>query len=251
MLAQQEIQDLNIHLEQKVAKRTEELEIANKELEAFSYTVSHDLRAPLRAIHGFANIIDEDFNRKLDPEILRLLGLVKDNAKQMGQLIDDLLDFSRLGKKDIQKRFVDMQSEVEKAIKEVTTGIDHHAEFVVEPLMPALADSALLNRVLFNLISNALKYSSKKENPLIKIYCVPHNHYVEYVIQDNGAGFDMEYVSKLFGVFQRLHSASDFSGTGVGLAIVERIIKKHGGMVWAEGKVGDGAVFHFTLPALL
>ena len=250
MLAQQEIQDLNTHLERKVAKRTEELEIANKELEAFSYSVSHDLRAPLRAIHGYSNIIDEEFHQKLDPEILRLLGLVKANAKQMGQLIDDLLDFSRLGKKDMQMSSLDMNDELDKSIKEVITGIDHHAKFIVQPLQPALADSKLINRVLCNLLSNALKYSSKKENPVIKISSIPHKHFIEYIIQDNGAGFDMNYATKLFGVFQRLHSTTDFHGTGVGLAIVQRIIKKHGGLVWAEGKVNQGAIFHFTLPSL-
>ena len=248
--AENEIRDLNRKLERKVVQGTEQLVAANKELEAFSYSVSHDLRAPLRAIDGYTRMIEEDYGKLFDDEGRRLLETVQSNAKRMGQLIDDLLSFSRLGKKDLLKTQVNMTMNASAAITEINKTVDHRAAIMVEDLLPAQADYTLINQVFINLISNAIKYSMKKDKPVVRIHSEKKDNEVVYSVSDNGAGFDMQYVNKLFGVFQRLHSTDEFEGTGVGLAIVKRIVTKHGGRVWAEGKLNEGATLYFTLPLM-
>lgn len=246
--AENEIRELNRKLERKVIAGTEQLIAANKELEAFSYSVSHDLRAPLRAIDGYTRIIEEDYGKLLDEEGKRLLETVQSNAKRMGVLIDDLLAFSRLGKKDLLKTSVNMTANASAALTEINKNVDHRAAVIIEDLIPVQADYALISQVFINLISNAIKYSRKKDKPVVRIHSERVKNDIVYSISDNGAGFDMQYANKLFGVFQRLHSTEEFEGTGVGLAIVHRILTKHGGRVWAEGKIGEGATFYFSLP---
>lgn len=238
---EEEILVLNEELEKRVKERTEEME-------SFSYSVSHDLRAPLRAVNGYARILEEDYKELFDAEGKRLLGEVQQNAKKMGTLIDDLLAFSRLGRKEIEKSVIDMTRLTELAIKEVNLSTLHHAEIMLWPLLPVKADHTLLQNVMINLISNALKYSGKKETPFIEIRSKRGNGEITYSVSDNGVGFDMQYANKLFGVFQRLHSADEFPGTGVGLAMAKRIINKHKGSIWAESKVGEGTVFYFSIP---
>ncbi|HET6224792.1 MAG TPA: ATP-binding protein [Bacteroidia bacterium] len=246
--AENEIRELNSKLEKKVIAGTEQLVAANKELEAFSYSVSHDLRAPLRAVDGYTRMIQEDYGNLFDEEGKRLLETVQSNAKRMGTLIDDLLAFSRLGKKDLLKTEVNMTANASSALTEINKTVDHRSAIMIEDLHNAQADYGLINQVFINLISNAIKYSAKKDKPIIRIHSEMKDGEIIYSVADNGAGFDMRYVNKLFGVFQRLHGIEDFEGTGVGLAIVKRIITKHGGRVWAEGKSGEGATFYFTLP---
>ncbi len=231
-------------LEKRVKERTEDLE-------SFSYSVSHDLRTPLRAINGYAQMLGEDYDTVLDTEGKRLLGEVRSNAKKMGVLIDDLLTFSRLGRKGIKKSSVDMDKLIETVLSEINQSTSHNAEIKISNLLPAVADYNLLQHVITNLLSNAIKYSSKKEKPLIEIKSANKNGAIIYSVSDNGVGFDMHYVNKLFGVFQRLHSDEEFSGTGVGLAIVQRIIHNHDGKVWAQGKEGKGATFFFSLPEIV
>jgi light-regulated signal transduction histidine kinase (bacteriophytochrome) len=247
--AQHDIAELNRSLEEKVAERTVQLEAVNKELEAFSYSVSHDLRAPLRAINGYAKIMQEDYGTTLlDAESNRLLAVIQQNAKQMGVLIDDLLAFSRLGRKEIQKVLINMNDLVNAVIPEINKTIANTATIKIGELHPVKGDYTLIYQVIVNLLSNAVKYSSKKADPVIQLSSKQENGKVVYAIEDNGVGFDMQYVHKLFGVFQRLHTSEEFDGTGVGLAIVKRIISKHDGSVWAEGKPGEGATFYFNLP---
>lgn len=243
-----EIVSFNQNLENKVAERTQQLQEANKELEAFSYTVSHDLRAPLRAISGFTAMYEEEYENVLDERGRKLLGVVKNNANKMGTLIDDLLAFARLGRKEISKSPIDMETLCRNVLFDLNKSIDHHAQVNIGPLLPVKADSSLMEHVISNLLSNAIKYSSKKDNPVVEIKCERKNGELIYSVADNGAGFDMAYANKLFGVFQRLHSAEEFKGTGVGLAIVQRIINKHGGRIWAQAKAGEGATFYFSLP---
>lgn len=240
--AEEEIMILNEELEKRVKERTEEME-------SFSYSVSHDLRAPLRAVNGYARILEEDYKDLFDAEGKRLLGEVQQNAKKMGVLIDDLLSFSRLGRKEVEKSVIDMTRLTELAIKEIEQSLTHHAKIKLWPLLPAKADYALLQNVMINLISNAIKYSDKKEKPVIEIRSKRDGKELIYSVKDNGVGFDMQYANKLFGVFQRLHSTDEFPGTGVGLAMAKRIINKHKGRIWAEGKISEGAVFYFTIPA--
>jgi len=247
--AQREITDLNMALEQRVIERTHQLEMANKDMEAFSYSVSHDLRAPLRAVSGYAKIIEEDYNDLFDEGGKRLLGMIQQNARRMGALIDDLLAFSRLGRKEIQKAMIDMNALTRMVVDELTAGNNYHADIHIEDLLPAYADSALIKQVLINFISNALKYSSKKEQPEITISASAANGEIIYAVSDNGSGFDMQYGQKLFKVFERLHGHEEFEGTGVGLAIAKRIIDKHKGKIWATGKPGYGATFFFSLPS--
>jgi light-regulated signal transduction histidine kinase (bacteriophytochrome) len=240
----QEIQRLNDSLERKIEERTE----ANKELEAFSYTVSHDLRAPIRAISGYAKILEEDFGERLGDEGKRRIDVITANAKNMGVLIDDLLTFSRLGRKELIKSDVDMTSLAKDSLNEVCKSVNHSASVKINDLHPAKADASLMQQVFINLISNAIKYSAKKDNPVIEVKSEEKGSKIIYSVKDNGAGFDMQYVHKIFGIFERLHSIEDFEGTGVGLAIVNRIVTKHNGEVWAEGKPDEGAEFYFSLP---
>jgi light-regulated signal transduction histidine kinase (bacteriophytochrome) len=232
-------------LERRVVERTEALEAANKELESFSYSVSHDLRAPLRAVDGFAKILEEDYGARLDEEGRRLLGVVRSSSRHMGQLIDDLLDLSRLGRLALGKRPVDMAGLAREVAQELPRG---NAAVDIGPLPACHSDPRLLRQVWANLIGNALKYSGKRAGAHVEIGGREEPGESVYWVRDNGVGFDMRYVGKLFGVFQRLHGADEFPGTGVGLAIVQRVVARHGGRVWAEGRPGEGACFHFSLP---
>ena len=245
-------EELNKHheqLEELVKDRTSQLEAANKDMESFSYSVSHDLRAPLRAISGYARMLEQDYSNLLDKEGNRLLGVIQNNAKTMGSLIDDLLALSRLGRKEIRKSLVDMTQLTKTVLQEINKITNHKAEVRINRLHPAMADNSLVSQVMTNLLSNAIKYSSKKEKPVVKIGSEEKDGQLIYSVSDNGAGFDMQYAHKLFGVFQRLHASHEFEGTGVGLAIVHLLIRKHGGNVWAEGEVNKGATFYFSLPA--
>lgn len=243
-----EIAELNNDLEKRVFERTEQLMAVNKELESFSYSISHDLRAPLRAINGYAKMIEEDYGQTFDEEGKRLLNTIQYNAQRMGNLIDDLLAFSRLGRKDLQKTEVNIKELAEGTISELGKVFPHKAAIEIDELHNAKADYSLISQVFYNLLSNAIKYSSKRNKPLIWISSKKSDDETVYCIKDNGAGFDMKYVEKLFGIFQRLHSETEFEGTGVGLAIVQRIVNKHGGKVWAEAEINKGAAFYFSLP---
>lgn len=248
-ITEQKSQENKIRLLNKeLEKNVGQLELVNKELEAFSYSVSHDLRAPLRAVDGYAKIIEEDYNTSLNEEGKRLLAIIQFNAKKMGNLIDDLLAFSRLGKKELKKVDIDMLELANAALYDIGKIEKHHATVKIENMYPVKADYALLTQVFVNLISNAIKYSSKKEKPIVEISSEIKGNDVIYCVADNGEGFNMQYAHKLFGVFQRLHSMEEFPGTGVGLAIVQRIIVKHGGKIWAEAEIGVGAKFYFSLP---
>lgn len=242
--AEAEIKQKNELLENAVTQ----LNQVNKELESFSYSVSHDLRAPLRALSGFSQILEQEFTNLMNDEARRLLNKIQHNAQRMGTLIDDLLAFSKLGKKEVQKSMVNMEEMIKEVLADIESTASHLSAITVNQLPAAYADPSLLRQVLTNLISNAIKYSSKSVSPQIIIGAFDENNECIYYVQDNGVGFSMEYASKLFGVFQRLHSNDEFEGTGVGLAIVQRIVTKHGGHIWAKGRLGAGATFYFTLP---
>lgn len=249
VLVENKIKKLNEELEEKVMLRTAQLANANKELEAFAYSVSHDLRAPLRAISGFSKILAEDYAEKIDDEGKRVCGVIQNEAIRMGQLIDDLLAFSRLSRSSMQKNNTEMTEMVRQIFDEVKEQYSgQKIIFHLSELLPAAADSSLIRQVWVNYLSNALKFSSKKETIQIEVGCYKNKEEIIYFVKDNGAGFDMKYADKLFGVFQRLHNINEFYGTGVGLAIVQRIVNRHGGKVWAESKVDKGATFYFSIP---
>jgi len=242
------VEDLNLKSEE-LQNSTQLLVATNKELEAFSYSVSHDLRAPLRAINGFVNILNEEYSDVLDDEGKRICSIIHSNAVKMGQLIDDLLSFSRLVRSELHHSTIDMQGVVHSLIAEFESSKEINSNAIsVQKLPKSTGDSNLIKQVWMNLISNAIKYSSKTINPRIIIGANQNKNETAYFIKDNGVGFDMSYSHKLFGVFQRLHAANEFEGTGVGLAIVQRIVTRHGGRVWAEGEIDRGATFYFTLP---
>jgi len=248
--AKHHLRSLNTFLDRRVQERTVQLETANQELESFSYSVSHDLRAPLRAISGFAGILAEDHGPRLDDEGRRLLETITREARQMGQLIDDLLQFSHVGRRAMQAAEVDMRMLAQNAWLDCTAqSPGRNLRFNLHPLPATRGDAAMLRQVWANLISNAVKYTRPKAVAEIEISSRTDNGELVYCVKDNGVGFDPEYVGKLFNVFQRLHSESEFEGTGVGLALVQRIIRRHGGRVWAEGRLNEGATFYFTLRA--
>lgn len=250
--AQDEIRRLNLELERRVVERTEQLQIANHELEAFSYSVSHDLRAPLRHVMGFVDLLRKEAGPALSEKSLSHLTTISQSAKRMGNLIDDLLSFSHLGRAELQKAPVDLGKlvqEVSRDFQEETNA--RKIAWQIDPLPAVRADRSLLRMVLVNLISNAVKFTGGRAEPAIQIGCLSEDDKESVVfIRDNGAGFDPRYAGKLFGVFQRLHSRDEFEGTGIGLANVQRILQRHGGRVWAEGVVDGGATFYFTIPKL-
>jgi PAS domain S-box-containing protein len=237
------------HLEERVAERTAELEAANKELEAFAYSVSHDLRGPLRAIDGFSQILLEECTDRLDAEGQRLLQVVRDNTNLMGQLIEDILELSRVGRSAIEPARIDMREAVAAAVRQAQQQhADHELPIKVHDLPAAVGDERLIRQVWTNLLTNAVKFTANRESPVIEVRGVADNSEHVYSVTDNGTGFDMQYAGKLFNLFQRLHTREEFEGTGVGLAIVKRIVERHGGRVWAEGKIDEGATFYFTMP---
>jgi two-component system, sensor histidine kinase and response regulator len=239
----------NAMLERHVRERTAELESANKELEAFSYSVSHDLRAPLRHIDGFSGLLAKSAEEVLSETDKRYLNLIINSVAQMNQLIEDLLDFSRMGRAEMRRTQVNLQDLLENAIQELQPEIEgRNIVWKKGALPPVQADPSLLRQVFSNLLFNAVKYSRPRNPAEIEIGCKVETQETVIFIRDNGVGFDMQYADKLFGVFQRLHRKEEFEGTGIGLANVRRIIARHGGRTWAEGKVNDGATFYFSLP---
>ncbi len=247
--AENALRELNAELEQRVIDRTAQLVEANQQLESFSYSVSHDLRAPLRAIQGFSRMLEDDHRESLSEEGRRLLEVVVENTQRMTQLIDDLLTFSRLGRQSLVPTEIDMTELAKEAFDALEASISKDStQLVLDTLPPAYADRALLRQVWINLLSNAAKYSGTRSSPRIEITGRSDTAEQVYCVRDNGVGFNMKYYDKLFGVFQRLHTVSEFPGTGVGLAIVERIIARHGGRVWAESTENEGAAFYFSLP---
>ncbi len=246
--AEKELEKHRDHLEELVEERTAQLEAANKELEAFSYSVSHDLRAPLRAIDGFGAALLEDYGEQLDEEGRRLIGIMRENATQMGQLIDDLLTFSRLGRQEMKAAHINMTALAKGVFEDLRAAAPDKMEMTISKLPSANGDRSLLHHVFLNLIDNAIKYSRLEQAPVVEIDGHTEDGEHIYSVRDNGVGFDMKYADKLFAVFQRLHRADEFEGTGVGLALVQRIVARHGGRIWAEAEVDHGATFHFTLP---
>jgi PAS domain S-box-containing protein len=245
---QDALHQLTKELEQRVHERTAQLETANKELEAFSYSVSHDLRAPLRGIDGFSEVLLQEYSEILDDRGRHYLDRIRQGSQQMGQLIDDMLQLSRITREEMHVQSIDLSAIARQIVQDLK---EQNPERLVECLIAdpvsARGDSLLLHTVLQNLLDNAWKYTSKKSSARIEFGLSKQDGQSTYFVRDNGAGFDMKYVGKLFGAFQRLHAASDFAGTGVGLATVARIIHRHGGKVWAEGVLGEGATFYFTL----
>jgi light-regulated signal transduction histidine kinase (bacteriophytochrome) len=244
-----EIQRLNAELEQRVRERTVELEMMVKELEAFTYSISDDMRGPLRAIDGFSRVLVEEYSEKLDKEGKRLLDIIRTNSRSISELIDGLLTFSRLGRQPIEQTDVNMKDLAKGVFDEVHAGQkDRHIELNLQDLPPAFGDRAMIRQVLHNLLSNALKFTRAKQDAKIEIGSRIDGDRATYYVRDNGVGFDMQYSNKLFGMFQKLHNVEEFEGSGVGLALVQRIVLRHGGRVWAEGKPNEGATFYFSLP---
>jgi signal transduction histidine kinase len=248
--SEKRVLELNRDLERRVAERTAQLEASNQELEAFSYTVSHDLRAPLRAVDGFARILLEEYGPQLDPEGQRYLTQVSGNAEDMGKLIDGLLSFSRLSRQPMESELVEPKVVAQRAVDQVTADLaDRQVEFEIHDLPAVRSDPILLGQVYANLIGNAVKFTRPVAAARVEVGCTSNGSGGPpvYFVRDNGIGFDMRYADKLFGVFQRLHRSDEYEGTGAGLAIAQRIVHRHGGKIWAESEPGKGASFYFTL----
>ena len=243
-----EIQRLNSELEQRVQERTAQLEMMVKELEAFTYSISDDMRGPLRAIDGFSRVLMEEYPDKMDAEGNRLLNIIRSNARSLSELIDGLLAFSRLGRQPLDQVDINMEELAKSVFDEVqSANKERRLMLELQALPPAFGDRTMIRQVLYNLISNAFKFTRPRDNPVVEIGFVAGGNQNTYYVRDNGVGFDMQYSAKLFGVFQRLHNVDEFEGSGVGLALVQRMILRNGGRVWAEGKVGEGATFYFAL----
>ncbi len=243
----EKVRSLN-RLNEELKDEREKLEAANQELEAFAYSVSHDLRVPLRAIDGFSRILMEDYQEELDDEGKRLIDIVRENTKKMGQLIDDILQLSRAGRQEMKLTKIDLEKLFQSVFDELKQSQqDRDIQLEIEPLPQVYGDRTLLKQVISNLLSNSFKFTTRKTAVIQVGFQVEKNEYI-YYIKDNGVGFNMKYSGKLFGMFQRLHGQNEFEGTGVGISIVQRIIRRHGGDVWAEGKVDEGATFYFSLP---
>jgi len=242
--AEESIRQLNINLQ----KQSDQLQAANKELEAFSYSVSHDLRAPLRSIDGFSQALQEDYADKLDSEGKDHLQRVRASTQRMGQLIDDMLNLSRVTRGEMGSERIDLTAMAQAIAADLQqTAPDREVEFMIAAGLAAQGDARLLRIVMDNLLNNAWKYTSKQARARIEVGFAQNNGQSAYFVRDNGVGFDMAYAGKLFGAFQRLHGMAEFNGTGIGLATVQRIIHRHGGRVWAQGKVDQGATFYFTI----
>jgi len=249
--AEKVIAELNESLEEKVKERTAQLQEVNSDLESFNYSVSHDLRSPLQVITGYTSILSKKYADHLNDDAQQLLSGIKTYTKQMSLIMESLLNLSRLGRASVEKSLCKMHEIVNAVIIELKfVDMDNRVEIRVQNLPDTLCDSGLIKQVWVNLISNAIKFSKQKEKPSIEIGCNELTDELIYFVKDNGAGFDMKYADSLFGVFHRLHNASEFEGTGVGLTIVHRIITKHGCRIWAEGKVNEGATFYFNMPSL-
>jgi PAS domain S-box-containing protein len=249
--AKAQIEKMNEQLERRVQDRTAQLHATIKELEAFSYSVSHDLRAPLRAIDGFSKLLSEDYYSSLDAEGRRLIDVIRNSTVKMGNLIDGLLAFSRLGRQALASSEVDMNELARDALAETSSAEPgRNVDIRIGELPPALGDRVLFRQVFINLLSNALKFTRGRNPAIIEVGSTTNGDGNVFYVKDNGVGFDMQYVDKLFGVFQRLHAVNEFEGTGLGLAIVQRVIHRHGGRVWAEGALGEGATIFFSLPKL-
>jgi PAS domain S-box-containing protein len=249
--AEEGLRALNEKLEQRVQERTAELVATNKELEAFTYAAAHDLRAPLRHIHGFADIMAEECSAQLDAAGQQYLRRIRDGTNHMGRLLEDLLDLARMARQEVHPHVCGLDSIVQEVVAELKADCeDRNIEWKVGKLPFAECDPSLIKQVITNLLSNAVKFTRPCEQAHIEVGQTVRDGEPVIFVRDNGAGFDMRYAGKLFGVFQRLHRQQDFEGTGVGLAIVERIVHKHGGRVWAEAELNKGATFYFTLGAL-
>jgi signal transduction histidine kinase len=250
--AEAEVRRLNTDLEKRVQARTAELLAINQELESFTYSVSHDLRAPLRHVDGYAQMLLQEFGPQLDPEALKLAEKIRWGSQNMGRLVDDLLNLSRVGKQALTARRVSLSSLITEALAEIKPEIgERRVEWKIGALPSVDGDPGLLRLVFVNLLSNAVKYTRPREVAMVEVGATVAKGEPAVFVRDNGVGFNMKYCGKLFGVFQRLHRAEDFEGTGVGLATVARIIHKHGGKIWAEAEVNKGATFYFTVPGLV
>ena len=245
---EKELKKYHLHLEELVEERTKQLRETNKELEAFVYSASHDLKNPLHTIEGFAKILLEDYSIYLDADGQRFLNIISSNTKRMTQLIRDLLDFSHLGHTQIKLLDIDIKEQVNSVFEELKPSIKQTTQLDIKPLLSAKGDLSLIRQVFINLLSNAIKFTRTREQPIIEVGSKVEVNQNVYYIKDNGIGFDMQDANKLFVPFKRLQTTQEFEGTGIGLAIVERIISKHNGRVWAEGIVDEGATFYFALP---